>query len=217
MDARKLTAEQSSEIRQKVVTLHQAGMAIKDIMLETGLCRQAVDRTIKRHQAGETQTPQARGKKQGSGQLLSEECQSSICDQVFSRRPWQLGMDVGGYLWTRESLQALILKQYGIEVSERVMRIYLQRWGIKQNTHKSRIERCTPTIRTWLMTHYPVVEAIAQSEGAKILWLCRHITIPHPFGANQQKRKKHTLMSVVDHRDSLRDVAVFKVPFPVRW
>lgn len=203
MDARTLNRQQLSEKRQQVIALYQSGMAIKAIMRETGLCRQTVDRAIQRHHAGDTQTPDARGNKKGSGQLLSEDFQSRICDEVFSRRPWQLGIDLRHYVWTRDTVQTLILKRCGIDVSNRVMRNYLQRWGITPDTKKPRLERCTPTIRIWLMAHYPVVEAQAQSEGAKILWLSQHTAITHPFRTDEQKRNKHILMGVVDHRDAL--------------
>ena len=84
--ARKQTREVLHERRKQVIRMHRKGMPVMKIVERSGLSWHAVNAAIKKYSVeGVTALkPVARGKKQGSGRMLSEAQEAAvrqiICD-----------------------------------------------------------------------------------------------------------------------------------------
>lgn len=74
-------------------------------------------------------------------------------------------------LWTRRAIRALILEQFGVDISDRLIGKYLKRWGFTpQRPIKKALEQRPEQVNLWLKETYPAIEAKAKAEGAVIFF-----------------------------------------------
>jgi hypothetical protein len=74
-------------------------------------------------------------------------------------------------LWTREAVQALIVRETGVTLALPVVGRYLRRWGLTpQRPMRRATERREAEIQAWLDTAYPAIAARAKAEGGEIQW-----------------------------------------------
>jgi transposase len=91
-DARKQSREVLHERRKQVIRLHRKGMGVMQIVEHSGLSWYAVNAAITAYSTvgPAALKPAARGKKQGSGRMLSESQERSvrqiICDKCRQRK-----------------------------------------------------------------------------------------------------------------------------------
>lgn len=178
IDARKQTREELFERRKQIIQLSDAGTPVMEIVSQTGMSWSAVNSTIRKYQTeGESSLiPAARGRKQGSGRILSEYQELEIRILIHTKRPWKC--QLGYSLWNRDVVAKLIKNKFGIELSERVLGDYLKRWGLSLKfPNKRGSERCTQEIRIWLATHYTSIEEQAKIENAEIYWVNKPIAL----------------------------------------
>ncbi len=113
--------------------------------------------------------PEARGKKEGSGRMLSEAQERTIQQIICEKRPEQLKMEFA--LWSRAAVMQLIERECGIKLSVRGVGNYLQRWGFTpQKPIKKAYEQRPEEVKAWLDEEYPVIEQRAKAEDAEIHW-----------------------------------------------
>lgn len=176
-DARKLNRPALQRKRIEVIRLHQDAVPVMQIVSRTGLSWGTVNTTINRYLAeGESAlVPQARGRKTGSGRVLTPEQEVEI-RQCMRKRPMQLRLP--GLFWNRNLLVQLIKLRTGCEFSARVVGHYLKRWGlVLPHANRPLPAQCTPTVRRWLADQYAAIEQQAQTSGAEILWLFRPLRL----------------------------------------
>lgn len=170
-DARKQTREVLHERRKQVIRMHRKGMPVMKIVEHSGLSWYAVNAAIKRYTdsgAGALK-PAARGKKAGSGRLLSEAQEAAIRQIICDRRPEQLKMEFA--LWNRAAVAQLIERECGLKLSVRGVGNYLKRWGFTpQKPIKKAYEQRPEAVKSWLDNEYPDIERRAKAEGAEIHW-----------------------------------------------
>lgn len=128
-DARKQTREALHERRKQVIRMHRKGMPAMQIVDRSGLGWYAVNAAIKRYsKAGASGLrPEARGKKQGGGRVLSEAQEATVRQIICDKRPEQLKTEFA--LWNRAAVMQLIGRECGISLSVRGVGNYLERWG----------------------------------------------------------------------------------------
>ena len=170
-DARKQTREALHERRKQVIRMHRKGMPVMQIVEHSGLSWYAVNAAIKRYsEAGASALkPEARGKKQGSGRVLSEAQEAMVRQIICDKRPEQLKMEFA--LWNRAAVAQLIERECGISLSVRGVGNYLKRWGFTpQKPIKKAYEQRPEVVQEWLDKDYPEIEQRAKTEGAEIHW-----------------------------------------------
>jgi transposase len=171
-DARKLSREALQEQRSQIIALFKEGMPVMQIVQQCGLSWTAVNTAIKRYKAGgsEALLPDQRGRKEGSGRLLTEMQEQTICQYIASRRPWFYGLK--DTLWSADTVSQLIERKLTIKLSERSIANYLKRWGLMKGTIKKKpFDRCTNNVRIWLEIHYESILEKSNQENSEIYWL----------------------------------------------
>jgi transposase len=182
VDARKLSQKQLLKKRQQVIRLYEEKTPVMKIVEETGLSWPAVNVAIKSHKENSSLEPARRGKKQGTGRILSEEQETRICNIVYRKRPWQVRLRISSRklsLWNRDAVRQLIEQECGIKLSVRCVAKYLERWGfplMKQNQRPR--ERCPWYIERWLAEYYNEIENRAKTENMGIYWVSKKTVIP---------------------------------------
>ncbi len=170
-DARKQSREVLHERRKQVIRMHRKGLPVMQIVEQCGLSWYAVNAAITAYStagAGALK-PAARGKKKGSGRLLSESQESAVRQIICDKRPEQLKMEFA--LWNRAAVRQLIEREYAITLSVRGVGNYLKRWGFTpQKPIKKAYEQRPEAVQAWLDKQYPEIERRAKAEGAEIHW-----------------------------------------------
>ena len=170
-DARKQTRDVLHERRKQVIRMHRKGMAVMQIVEHSGLSWSAVNAAIKKYSAeGVTALkPAVRGKKQGSGRMLSEAQEAAVQQIICDKRPEQLKMEFA--LWNRAAVMQLIERECSIKLSVRGVGNYLKRWGFTpQKPIKKAYEQRPEAVKAWLDNEYPAIEQRAKAEEAEIHW-----------------------------------------------
>ena len=170
-DARKQSREVLHERRKQVIRMHRKGMPVMQIVEHSGLSWYAVNAAISAYSttgAGALK-PAARGKKQGSGRMLSEAQERAVRQIICDKRHEQLKMEFA--LWNRAAVMQLIERECAITLSVRGVGNYLKRWGFTpQKPIKKAYEQRPEAVQAWLDNEYPAIEQRAKSEGAEIHW-----------------------------------------------
>ena len=146
-------------------------MPVMQIVEHSGLSWYAVNTAITRYTAAGVAAlkPAVRGKKQGSGRVLSEAQESAVRQIICDKRPEQLKMEFA--LWNRAAVMQLIEHECGIKLSVRGVGNYLKRWGFTpQKPIKKAYEQRPEAVQEWLDKDYPAIEERAKLEGAEIHW-----------------------------------------------
>jgi transposase len=171
-DARKLSKQELQERRAQVIALYQEGVPVMQITQRCAMSWSGVNAAINLFKKGgeDALLPRSRGRKQGTGRLLSKEQEVEICQLMFMRRPWYYKLKDS--LWSLDTVMQLIDKKLDIEISERGLGNYLKRWGIIQSTHKDRpYDRCVKEVRIFLDHNYEAILNRAHLENAEIIWM----------------------------------------------
>ena len=170
-DARKVDRKTLEVLRRRVISLRKKGKKNIEIARMLGLAPQTTSRWWQRYQKeGESSLKVKKdGRPKGSGKILSEEQERQIIRLLIDKTPRQLKFPFA--LWTRESVQVLIERTFGITMPLSTVGLYLQRW---QFTSKKPIrrayERKDAQAKAWMKEEYPRIRQQARKEGAEIWW-----------------------------------------------
>jgi transposase len=229
-DARKQTRDELHERRKQVIRLYEEGVPVMQIVKRTGLSWTAVNAAIKLYQAGGLSAlkPAARGRKKGTGRILTNAQEADIRLMIRMRRPWFYKLKDSS--WNRQTVKQLIDKKCGVTLSVRGVGNYLDRWGLTLKKPNARpYERCSREIRAWLDKHYAQIEQQARAWKAEIYWMnaptmisnnsWRRIDAPNDkpskAAAEVRKRQRLWMLSVVTNEGKVRWVT-FKGTFNTR-
>lgn len=181
IDARKLSTEELLEKRKQVIDLYLADTPKMKIVKRSGMTWPAVNVAISLYKEGgiENLVPDHRGKKLGTGRLLSDSQENEIRNILYRKRPWQVGLKLPNReivlrLWNRDAVKEFIHHKYGVALSDRAVCKYLERWGfplMKKNQRS--IKRCKRTIQEWLQKNYLELRQQSESDGSQIYWVSR--------------------------------------------
>lgn len=108
-------------------------------------------------------------KKRGvqGGKKINGKQAAEVRQLIKDKLPDQLKLSYG--LWTREAVQQLILKKYGIELSRWQVGRYLKSWGYTpQKPISKAFEQKPEKVKEWLNKEYPAIKKRASKENAVI-------------------------------------------------
>jgi len=108
-------------------------------------------------------------KKRGvsEGKKLKKDQAFQVRRLIRDKMPEQLKLAFG--LWTREAVQQLISRRYGIELSRWQVGRYLKSWGYTpQKPIKKAFEQKPESVKKWLDEEYPAIKKQAKKEKAVI-------------------------------------------------
>ncbi|MFA5389607.1 MAG: winged helix-turn-helix domain-containing protein [Candidatus Omnitrophota bacterium] len=124
---------------------------------------------------------------------------ATIARLIAHRCPDQLKLPF--MLWTREAIQELIRKRFGIQLSVWTVGRYLTRWGFTpQKPLRQTYEQDPAAVRRWLKREYPAIRALAHREKATVFWGDETgMRSDHQTGTSYGKRG-HTHMPILKAR-----------------
>lgn len=170
LDARKQTRQALYERRREAISLHERGVPVMQIVARSGLSWSAVNSAIKQYLAeGDSGLmPLTRGRKRGTGRILTADQEVEVRTFIRKRRPFFYGLKKS--LWDRGVVQQLIWQKYELKLSERVVNNYLSRWGLAVKKGP-RYEWCSVAVRQWIDRNYKDIVREANEMNAEIYWL----------------------------------------------
>lgn len=170
-DYRKVDAAAVYEAKKIVIRLWKSKKSVEEIMEATDFSRDTVYSTISAYKKGGTNAlrPKKRGRKTGEKRTLTPEQEKELVSLLVDHQPDQL--KIKGCMWTRESVQELIQRKYGITMPIRTIGEYLRRWGFTvQRPAKRAMNQKSEQVQKWLEEEYPAIKASAKVENAEIFW-----------------------------------------------
>lgn len=166
-DGRKLKREILEEKRRTAHELRERGMKIADIGQILEIHADTVGDWLKLDKSD--LKVNRGGRKKGDARLLSEDDERRIRRLITDKTPDQLKLEYA--LWTRKSVQELILQETGADLAIRTVGDYLKRWGMTpQKPQKRAYEQRSPEVKKWLESEYPEIQRKAKREDAEIYW-----------------------------------------------
>lgn len=172
IDARRLTGEARSALRERGVRMLQAGHTHTQVADALAVGLRTVAGWSARFRVGgwEGLAEGRRGRRAGEQMALSVAQQAQIVRLMRGRNPDQLELGEGK-LWSRGAVRALIERRLGVSLSRQTVGRYLRAWGFSLKKPSRRwVEQDPERVRGWLEREYPAIQARAHAEGAKILW-----------------------------------------------
>jgi transposase len=171
LDARQLSDEALQAIRLRALRGVELGYTETELAEILGVCQETISRWWTAYsQEGADALPGRRsGRPPGSGRLLTGEQAERIKALIPTNSPQQLGLSHA--LWTRRAVGDLIRKELDIDLADRTVGLYLDRWGYtpKKPTRHAR-KQDPDEVEKWLNESYPAIGDQAQKEGAEVLW-----------------------------------------------
>jgi transposase len=170
-DARLLSDDALQILRLRALHGIELGFSEVDLAQLLGVRHETISRWWTSYCAdGLDSLPGGRtGRPLGSGRSLSDPQAERIKGLIDEHSPADLG--IAHALWTRRAVRDLIRKEFGIDLAERTVGLYLRRWGYtsKKPTRRSR-KQDPDEIERWLAETYPAIESRAAEEDGEILW-----------------------------------------------
>ncbi len=113
--------------------------------------------------------PKLKGRKEGDGKFLSDECEAEIIKMITDKTPDQIKMPFA--LWSRQAVQELIRDKYQIELVITAVGKYLKKWGFTvQKPSVKKPGQRPAAVEKWLKEEYPAIQKQAKNEDAVIFW-----------------------------------------------
>ena len=166
-----LDAATQAELRQRVMAAIAHGMGQSEAARTFGVGARSVRRWVAQIKVGgsEAIAPKRRGRKIGEAGALTARQAERIKRLVIGRLPDQLKLPF--YLWTREAVRRLIVREYGVRLGLSAVGNYLKAWGLSpQRPVRRAYERDPQAIAHWLKREYPKIRRAAKREQAVIYW-----------------------------------------------
>jgi transposase len=170
-DARELSDDVLEALRLRALRGCELGLTEVQVAELLGVARETVCRWWSAYAGhGVPALPHRRsGRPVGSGRVLSDAKAEHLQRLLRTHQPEELG--IAAPLWTRRAVRDLIRQECGLDLAERTVGRYLQRWGFTLKRPRRHARDQDPDeVRQWLEETYPAIEARAEREGAEIHW-----------------------------------------------
>jgi transposase len=170
-DARQLSDDALQVLRLRALRGIELGYTELELADLLGVCHETISRWWTAYLAdGLAALPGGRpGRPLGSGRFLSDEQATRLRARIDLHSPEEVGIPHA--LWTRRAVRELIRQECGVDLAERTVGLYLQRWGYTSKRPSRHARRQDPDeVEEWLLETYPAIEDQAEREGAEILW-----------------------------------------------
>jgi transposase len=134
-----------------------------------GVARGTVNGWCCRYEEAGARALRARKRGRPSEPRLSSLQRDSTIRAIVGKCPDQLALPFA--LWTREAVQELLKRRFGVEVSVWTVGRYLKSWGLSpQKPLRRAFEQSPAEVRRWLEEEYPAIRAEAKRVGAEVHW-----------------------------------------------
>lgn len=170
-DARKLDVVGKDDLRRRVVgAVVTQGMGKSEAARVFSVSRTSVHAWVDLYEAEgeEALTPKRPGRPRGGGRLRGWQA-ATVVNIIKDNCPDQMKLPFA--LWTREAVQSLLARRFGIHYCLTMVGRLLRRWGFTPQKPVTRAyERCDERIQRWLNEEYPALHRRAKREKAEIYW-----------------------------------------------
>jgi transposase len=198
IDMRTLSPAERFALRVEVIRLRKAGGTYEMIAKQLGLSRTGVFDICKRHEArGECGLRDSvSGRRVGTGRVLDSSKEAVLCQVITDHTPDELAMQ--SPLWTREAVQRLVQRRFGIRIPMRTLGTYLSRWGFVPR----KVLRVGSSSATACATlDYPAFVARARIEDGEIQWV--HTERLRPWGrASATSSPSHEPVALIVRKEA---------------
>jgi transposase len=168
-DARFLPPVIQESIRHSAIELYLNGLNPTKISRKLCVSRQSVYNWIKSHSKNGIKGLELKKRGRPKGCQLQPWQSAQIVNLIINYCPDQLSMPF--YLWTRESVGALIKNKFRISTSKWTIGRYLAKWGFSsQKPARRAIEQNPEAIKKWFEIEYPSIQKLSKKEMATIHW-----------------------------------------------
>lgn len=168
-DARSLSPETQEALRRRVVEAVRQGMTQTAAARVFQVARPTVSRWVGLAEEGTLRALRAQPRGRPPGTQVSAGVAARVVRRILGRCPDQLRLPFS--LWTREAVQQLLERDFGIAVSVWTVGRYLRNWGLTPQKPVTRAyEQDDAAVRRWLDERYPAIRAEAARLGAEVHW-----------------------------------------------
>ena len=168
---RKMNTSAQAQLRQRVVSAVLGGIGQTQAHEVFGVGLRSVNRWMAVARTGGLQAvaAKARGRRTGEAGKLTASQAARVKRLVIGKMPEQLKLPF--YLWTREAVRRLILREHGVKLALSSVGNYLKAWGMTpQKPVRWAYERDDAQIARWLEKDYPRIAREAKRQRAVIYW-----------------------------------------------
>ena len=168
-DARSLSADAQEALRRRVVQAVRNGLSQTEAARVFQVARPTVTRWVGVAATGSVRALRAKPRGRPAGTQVAAVDAARVVRLIVGRCPDQLWLPFT--LWTREAVQRLLRRDFGIAVSVWTVGRYLAQWGLTPQKPLTRAYEQNPVaVRRWLDDVYPAVRTEALAAGAEIHW-----------------------------------------------
>lgn len=169
-DARKLSPAAQEDLRRRVVAaVTEQGMSQVQAVRTFQVSRGSIHNWLRAVEQGGSAALKARKRGRKPRSRLAGHQAGTVVRLIEDRCPDQLQLPFA--LWTREAVQQLIARRFGINVSVWTVGRYLAKWGFTpQKPLRRAYEQDSTAVQRWLATEYPAIRSQAKAEKAEIYW-----------------------------------------------
>lgn len=201
IDLRKVSNETLEMMRERCIKWREAGKSNEEISELLGVTPQTTSRWWQNYlrDGDATLKTKARGRPKGSNKVFTPQQEQQIIRMLVTQNPKQLQFDFA--LWTRESVKALIDRQFIMDIPLSTVGYYLKRWQFSaKKPIKRAYERKDAATKRWLEAEYPKIKEAARKEHAAIWWADETacVSLPNnlkgyaPIGTHHKPVLEHT-------------------------
>lgn len=168
-DARHLSPDAQEDLRRRVMSAIDDGLSTAQAARTFKVSRQAIYNWKDRIDEGGRRALKSRPRGRPAGISLAPHQAATVVRMILGSCPDQLRLPFA--LWTREAVQMLIARRFGLELSLSTVGRYLRRWGLSpQKPLRRAFEQDPVAVQRWLTSEYPAIVARAKAESAEIWW-----------------------------------------------
>jgi len=196
IDARKVDPKTLQYLRDRCIKLRKSGKSNKEVATILEIAKETSSRwySVYRRGGKGALKVKKRGRPEGSNKSLTPEQEKHIIRLLIDKNPKELKFKFA--LWTRESVKALIDREFEMDMPISTVGHYLKQWEFtSKKPIKRAYERNDAKAKAWMEEEYPQIKEQAKAEGAEIWWgdETSAISLPHNLKAYAPKGEKAIL------------------------
>jgi transposase len=168
IDARKVDQKTLQYLRDRAISLKNDGKNNREIAKLLGIAEETVSRWYSAYKKAGDEALRVKktGRPKQSGKILTIEQEKKIISMLVTANPKQLQFKYA--LWTRESVKALIDREFEVDMAISTVGYYLKRWEFtSKKPIKRAYERNDEKALSWMEIEYPNIKKRAKKrEGS---------------------------------------------------
>ena len=169
INARKLSPEKQSFLREMIARLYEMGKNTKEINETLGAKESLILSVCHKYRKGGKQAIDLKimGRPLGIKKHLNEEQIKEIQLKIINQTPEE--HNLRGYLWDNRNIKKLIYKLYKLEIPRSTLSRYLKFWGFTAQRPIIYNRKQNPVhVEKWLNETYPEIKKRSKEGGCEI-------------------------------------------------